>query len=173
MSPLVVLQGCRTLQLTRGQNTLIDEADFERVGSFNWHVRPKRDGGFYAVRNATVGIKKQRSAWLHRVLLDAPPGRFILVDHRNRDSLDNRRTNLRLATPSQNTQNMKSLRGASRFKGVYTAGRWWRARLRIGGRNLNLGCHRSEEAAARAYDHAAREHFGEFACTNADIFGAY
>jgi hypothetical protein len=171
MSTLTVLQGCRTLQLTKGFNTLIDEEDFERVGRLKWIVQPSLHV-FYARRTERVGVNRRRLAILHRVLLDAPKG--MDVDHRNGDGLDNRKANLRLATHSQNHQNRRMRpKGRSRFKCVSLQGNTWRAYISVAGRLKDLGRFTSEEDAARAYDVAAREHFGEFACTNADIYGDY
>jgi hypothetical protein len=172
MPALTILHGCRTLQLSRGLNALIDEADFEKVGRHKWNVRPRRQrDGFYVVRAIMVGTSQQRHVFLHRILMDAPED--VCVDHRNGDSRDNRRANLRLATFSQNAQNQRVALGESCFKGVARAANRWRARIRVDGKLIQLGCHATEEAAARAYDEAAREHFGEFACTNADLYGDY
>lgn len=172
MPELTILHSCSTLQLAGGRNTLIDESDFLVFGSLLWHSRAqKKRGRFYVVRNVTVGKKRQRGVFLHRVIAGA--GKGFHVDHRNGDGLDNRRENLRVATRSQNAQNQRSPVGKSRFKGVSSAGPYWRARIRADGKLIQLGCHRTEEAAARAYDAAAREHFGEFACTNEDLHGDY
>ena len=90
------------------------------------------------------------------------------VDHINRDKLDNRRSNLRLVTHTQNCVNA-SLRvtNTSGFKGVnFYRGKYWRAYIRVNYRHISLGFFPTAEAAARAYDEAAREHFGEFAFLN-------
>lgn len=172
MSGLTILHGCRTVQLTRGMNTLIDEEDFPLVGVFRWNSLPSATAGrFYAVRNKRADHGKQRRVFMHRVIHGAKDS--LRVDHRNGDGLDNRRDNLRDATPRQNIQNQRRAVGISRFKGVARAGTYWRARIRVDGKLIQLGCHRTEEAAAKAYDKAASEHFGEFACTNADLYGTY
>jgi hypothetical protein len=82
--------------------------------------------------------------------------------------LDNQRQNLRLATNQQNCRNIHGGRGTSAYKGVsaHQMSHRWRARLTVDGRETHLGMFDTEEAAALAYDEAARRHFGEFACPN-------
>lgn len=90
------------------------------------------------------------------------------VDHINGDKLDCRRVNLRPASAAENVRNAAKRRGSrTRFKGV-TALRTGRfaARLTLAGVTQHLGTYATEEDAARAYNRAAREHFGEFARLN-------
>lgn len=113
-----------------------------------------------------------RRVYLHRRVLKAPSG--LEVDHRNRNKLDNRRANLRLATGTQNKRNAGPRRTYagkptnSPYKGVFLhrqSGRW-NARIRHSGRQHSLGYFDDQVDAARAYDKAALEHHGEFACIN-------
>lgn len=104
---------------------------------------------------------------MHRLILLAPD--TTLVDHINGDPLDNRRENLRYATQSQQNANRHRTFGASRFKGVYRRrdGLKWCAQCRVpGGKQRYLGSFDSEEDAARAYNAAATELFGEYARLN-------
>lgn len=174
MTELTILHGFRTLQLSKGKNTLIEEADYEAVGVFKWHYRGTLSrGNGYATRNVAAGVGRQTPVRLHKVLLGA--GRDSRVDHRNGDPLDNRRCNLRTATALENGRNIHKAIGRSRFKGVSwnIQRRHWRAVIRVDGRKIYLGSSRTEEGAARLYDDAASRHFGEFACTNTDIHGSY
>jgi hypothetical protein len=114
--------------------------------------------------------------YLHRWLLDAPPG--VLVDHRNGDSLDNRRsTNLRLATNQENQRNQVRVRGRSRYKGVAwnCRRRQWQAKISVDGRDVHLGWFRAdaEAEAARAYNQAAQRYFGLFARLNENPSASY
>lgn len=111
---------------------------------------------------------------MHRLILGLAPGQ--VGDHRNGNGLDNRRENLRMATYSQNNQNARpSSKKASPFKGVSIrcnrfGGRYkarpWAAEIHVDGRKIGLGSFPDEVSAAKAYDVAAREHFGEFAKLN-------
>jgi hypothetical protein len=105
---------------------------------------------------------------MHREIMNAPAG--LLIDHRNRDTLDNRRNNLRLATYSQNGCNSKidKTKTTSKFRGVRFIKKTgkWAANIRINGKKTWLGSFKTEIDAAKAYDAAAREYHGEFARLN-------
>src|SRR3990172_5804868 len=106
---------------------------------------------------------------MRRVIVGARAGQC--VDHINGDGLDNRRANLRLASQSDNLANARlSASSSSGYKGVTRAPRRslrpWMAQVTARGRHVYLGCFDTLEAAARAYDTAARSLFGEFARTN-------
>lgn len=97
----------------------------------------------------------------------------MMIDHKNGNGLDNRRSNLRFCTNAQNQHNQRkwgSRSGkplSSRYKGVSWHRRGhWRAKIQAQGKRRYLGQFQSEEAAARAYDRAARELHGEFAVLN-------
>jgi hypothetical protein len=98
--------------------------------------------------------------------MDNPIGK--MVDHINRDTLDNTRENLRVATRAENLRNSK-LRSDSKcnFKGVSKKGNRFIARIQISvDKRLHLGYFNTEEDAARAYDAAAKQYFGNFANLN-------
>jgi len=102
---------------------------------------------------------------MHRLIMDAPDGTD--VDHRNMDRVDNRRSNLRLATRAENLRNQGlSRNNTSGFKGVSRLDGKWRAEIRVKWKLIYLGLFDDKVEAARAYDTAAKEHFGEFARLN-------
>lgn len=167
---LRIIAGCCTLQLTKGLNALIDQADFGELSRSKWFVTQTRRGGrFYAATDALAGGRPGRVT-LHRHLIGEPPG--ILADHHNNDSLDCRRANIRQATPSQNSSNSpkrrRGGRATSKLKGVARhapSGRW-QAGICRDRRRYYLGLYLTEVEAAAAYDHAARLLFGAFARVN-------
>ncbi len=92
------------LRLSNGFIAIIDAEDLLKISRWHWHARyckPDR----YAARTKTIGSRKDGSRktiaiYLHRFLLGAPAD--LQVDHKNGDTLDNRKRNLELVTPSEN-----------------------------------------------------------------------
>jgi hypothetical protein len=154
--------GAAWIQLDHARFALVDDADAAAMNAYRWYVDTKG----YASR---VIDKRGRRALMHRELMGAQVGEAI--DHANGDRLDNRRSNLRRATMSDNARNsVKKCRPGvtSQYKGVHWArsnGKWC-AMIRTDGRTRYLGLFTEERAAALAYDAAAREAFGEFARIN-------
>jgi hypothetical protein len=156
------------IPLTRGKVAIVDDTDYEWLSQWKWSCHINRSGNCYAVRTAW---NPRRYIRMHRLITDAP--RHLEVDHINGDGLDNRRSNLRLVTRSQNTQNRKPYpNSTSRFKGVSFNKRLgkYEAQIQVRQgrvkRKFHLGLFYSEEEAARIYDAAAAHHFGEFAKLN-------
>lgn len=162
------------IPLTRGMSAIVDSACPKEILSENWYAQKMKRCGkelFYAARRVGHGGPV---LLLHRVLLGAKKEEE--VDHKNGDTLDCRRENLRVATSQQNSWNQakQKRKTYSRFKGVCRADsnkNPWRAyvggsRDRARTIRKHLGCFPTEEAAARAYDAAAKQLFGEFARLN-------
>lgn len=168
------------VKLTQGLVALIDDQDAERVSRYKWHIKTQtaRPGVVYAqttVRLAPGRKGKTTSLTLHRFIVEAEPG--VVVDHRSGNTLDNRRENLRVTDARGNSTNVTSSKNQKRggFKGVSwnrNAGKWEVAicagehRLNGKRKKLHLGLYDDPRAAARVYDSAAREHFGEYARLN-------
>lgn len=163
--PLVGLIGA-------GSSAIVDDEDFERLSGLHWVARrDKPDGRDRLYARARAQIHGDY-VYLHRMVLGAGPGE--MVDHKNGNTLDNRRSNLRLATSLQQRWNaapLKCVNGqpkTSRFKGVrLTESGRWRARITVHGTRLELGRFGTQREAAKAYDAAAVKYFGEFARLNA------
>lgn len=143
---------------------LIDEQDEHYLDKGPWEICASRNTHY--VRGCKKNPVGRR--FLHRVIMGSPYG--MEVDHHDGNGLNVRRVNLRPATRQQNSANRikgNFSNATSRFKGVYerAPGRFV-AQITIKNRNRHLGSFPSEEAAARRYDHAAVEAFGEFAKLN-------
>ncbi len=91
-----------------------------------------------------------------------------VVDHKDRNTINDRIENLRPATDSENCKNRRGLKNASsKYKGVnLDGGKYWRAIIKAGDKKINLGNFKTEKEAAIAYNNAAQLHFGEFAYLN-------
>jgi hypothetical protein len=152
------------IPLTRGLTALVDDADAPAVlAAGAWFALPE-GRTHYAARNYMREDGQRRVIRLHTFLTGWPR-----VDHRNGDGLDNRRDNLRPATYPQNNRNARRRSdNTSGYKGVSWRGdrSLWVARIWLGGRKLHLGYFSDPAEAARAYDAAAREHFGAYARPN-------
>lgn len=179
----------KLIPLTRGQFAQVDDEDYDYLIQFNWQVQPRKYKGklygYYAQRTLPRVNKIQKFLPMHRELMNAS-GRWNLVDHKDGDTLNNQKSNLRMADSAQNAWNRKSI-GKSKYKGVnYNHGKYksvhkdgtifetnypvWRSFLRSKGKIYILGrfpyTPEGEIAAAKAYDEAAKEHFREFAVLN-------
>ncbi len=123
---------------------------------------------FVTLRGHKRGTIFGRQFLAHRVAWALFYGKWAAsdLDHVNGIPADNRISNLRLATKSENQFNTLPLGGASEFKGVSRNNRSWQAKIKANCREHYLGTFETEEAAARAYDEAALVHHGEFACLN-------
>ena len=123
---------------------------------------------WYAARHSSRKNGKQTTIQMHRLLLGLKPGDSRESDHKDGNGLNNRRNNLRIATRAQNQHNQRPQKGTSRFKGVcwHRDAAKWQAQIQIERRKIHLGYFDSEIEATRAYDAAARNHFGEFARLN-------
>lgn len=141
-----------------GLCALVDDDDFERVVAAGPWSPMRRAHTTYARSSRSGPI-----VWMHALILGG--GRNL--DHANRNGLDNRRCNLRHATPEQQQANRGPQRnGRTQFRGIYPCGDGWRAKIVVSGKRYDLGRWRTQEGAARAYDMAGRELVGEFAWQN-------
>ncbi|WP_397402740.1 HNH endonuclease [Phenylobacterium sp.] len=155
----------RLIPLSRGLFAKVSDEDFGWLSQHKWYAIPASNGaGFCAVRNARREDGGQRRVWMHREIMGNPSG--LRVDHRHGDTLDNRRSQLRVATVQQNNINRRAPRTSSPFRGVRATPTGWQARHRRDGKMRNLGVFATAEAAARAYDAAALADHGEWAVLN-------
>lgn len=135
----------------------IDPVDLPAVELRRWRLNCYG----YAVACLPRERHRQGSIGMHRLILAAPTDRF--VDHINHDPLDNRRANLRLCTPVENSRNRKPTPGRALPKGVKFHVNRYEASIRVVGKLLYLGRFDTAAEAADAYRRAAVKHFGEFA----------
>lgn len=144
------------MKLLIGNRTInVDFEDIKRMEQYVWYC----DGRY-------VYAKTPRKLYLHRFLMDAPTGKQ--VDHKNGNKLDNRKANLRVCSSKENTRNQTGGKGLSGVKGVYwdKKNKKWIASIMVDYKYKNLGRFSTIEEAARRYNQAAKEYFGEFGKVN-------
>jgi len=156
------------IDLTQGQKAIVDDEDFEKLNRYKWHVLWNKDTkSFYAMRSIYNG-KEWKTTLMARIIMNASPDRQ--VDHINHDTLDNRKSNLRLVNYQQNQFNQMShnKNKTSQYKGVSydRTMHKWRTRICKDGVRYFLGRFKNEKKAAMAYNEAARRMFGEYAHIN-------
>lgn len=140
-----------------GKYTKVSLCDYAHLSQRVWSVMVCRGGAEYVQSGQIL---------MHREVTRAPKG--VLVDHANRDTLDNQRGNLRLCDHRRNAQNSKATLGTSAYKGVSFEKRHnnWRVRISTVNGIVYVGNFQDEVEAAKAYDMAAIKHHGEFAWLN-------
>jgi hypothetical protein len=158
----------RKIPLSQGKFAIVDPEDYPCLAKHKWHLA-KSPTGSYAVRWQRLKSKNaRRRIWMHREIIHIPDN--LVCDHINRNSLDNRKANLRPATVSQNLCNRPKTksRTRSKHKGLEwdRTQRKWKARIQLNNRKIYLGSFTSEIQAAIAYDHAAKKYHREFASLN-------
>ena len=157
----------KEIPLTKGQVALVDDEDYESISCFTWQARFSGDRP-YAQRNLRPGsrARKGMKISMHRQILCLTPDDKRIVDHINRNSVDNRRSNLRIVTHRENAWNRtKSSRGNNYYKGVSkcTYQKMWMARIAAAGKRFYLGRFTSPEKAHAAYCEASKSLHGEYA----------
>lgn len=150
---------------SNGSSWIFDSVDYPLVSSKQWHID---SGGYPSTWEGNERLL------FHRMVMNAK--NTEIIDHINGDKTDNRRGNLRFATPMSNQHN-KCLSPLSQtgYKGITKIQRknrvLYRASIRVNYKRIYLGEFIDPEEAARAYDEAARFYFGEFACVNFPLPG--
>jgi hypothetical protein len=157
---------CRKISLTHNLYAIVDEADYEWLSKLPWQASKSHRGGHYYVTTHSPQHKGQIR--MHRLILGILNTKWE-GDHHNSDSLDHRRSNLRICKRLENSRNRKrSSDNTSGYTGVHwnPKRRHWIATVNINKRVKQLGSFRTAIEAALVRDAAARAHYGEFAKLN-------
>lgn len=152
-----------TIIRSDGAEILVDQADYDRLNQYRWFPAGTNNG--YAGRSVTRN-GKSRVCYLHRELLAPAPG--LVVDHANGDTLDNRRSNLRICTKAQNSANRKVCLNHTGFFGIGfdPAQDRYQAAITQDGARFRGPWRLTAIEAARDYDALARGIHREFARLN-------
>lgn len=145
-----------------GKLVIVDDDDYKIIGKLSWYL----DRYGYACR---IDPRQRKNVSMARFINKTPKG--MICDHKNHNTLDNRKENLRNCSPLESTVNCRKRNvknKTSEYKGVswFKKSKKWRLRLKIGGKDINIGYFNNEHHAALFYDLWAKDLFGEYACTN-------
>ena len=153
------------IPLTQGKFALVDEADARFIINKKWYAARSRYT-YYAYRGTRTEAGGRATMLMHRLILGLKKGEQ--ADHINGNGLDNRRCNLRKCTRAENMRNWHKVWGSSKYKGVawYKAYNKWEVRIKTERREVHLGYYENEKEAAKIYNEAVREWYGQFAKTN-------
>jgi hypothetical protein len=153
--------GAKLIPLTQDKFAVVDPQDYPHLSRYKW-TAAKSPNTFYAVRS-----DRDKQIRMHRQITGAPPN--LVCDHIDHNGLNNRKSNLRLCTRSQNARNQRPQTGrSSKYKGVswHKLDKRWHARAHSNQITHHLGSFKNELDAAKAYDEKAKELFGKFAYLN-------
>jgi len=145
----------KLIKLTKGRFAKVDDDDFKLLNQWKWCVNSEN----FAHRRS-----KNKLVTMHRFIMNPP--KDMQIDHKNGDRLDNRRSNLRICTGSQNCMNRKTIGSMSGYRGVRKWYNKWQGRIEVEGKKINLGLFNNAVDAAEAYNQAAIKYHGEFARLN-------
>lgn len=142
------------IPLTQGKYAVINIEDLPEIGKYRWNAK---SAGAYARLPQTEG---GGLAAMHRKIMNPPEG--MCVDHKDRNTLNNKRENLRVCSHAENMRNVKPIKSASGLKGVQRQNTKWVANIVINGKKLFLGTFQEKEDAFNAYKEASAKYHGEF-----------
>jgi hypothetical protein len=139
------------IELTQGKIALIDDEDYELVSAFTWCAH-KMSNCFYATSRTSRKEGKRKLLYMHRLIMNAPKG--IEVDHINGNGLDNRRSNLRLCSHKENSQNKHRRIPGNKGISWHSRDKKWTAQYWKDGIQHHVGYFLTEEQAIKAYNEA-------------------
>jgi hypothetical protein len=158
----------KEIKLTQDKIALVDDEDYPLLSAMSWHAwYNKNNGQFYAHHSVYQKGKSPATVRMHHFVLGITDS-STQVDHENGNPLDNRKQNLRICDRNQNARNRTRThkRNTSGYRGIVKTtvnkSKPWVARIQIGDRRKHLGYFYTAEEAARAFDKAAKEIYGEF-----------
>jgi AP2 domain/HNH endonuclease len=153
----------KQVPLTKGKFALVDDEDYERIMLHKWHAYRNNNGNYYARRAVGYGRWQSLANFILRIPIGVP------IDHIDRDTLNNAKSNLRRTTQSANRHNSGKQSGTTApYKGVSwdSSAHKWRAYIVQNYKQHYLGSFKSAKEAARAYDRKAIELYGDAASLN-------
>jgi len=156
----------KKIKLTQGKVALVDDIDYEYLMQWKWYAKWDRNC-FRARRHTSISDGKRTTLYMHTAIAERMGIIAKIVDHKDRNSLNNCRSNLRAASDNQNQHNRGTPKNSSTgVKGVgfYEASQKYLARIRVEGKYFHLGYFDTLKEAAAVVQKKRKELVGEFAC---------
>jgi hypothetical protein len=168
------------VKLGKDKMAIIDDEDWPKLERYNWYTsytaqgKPYVKATYFVRHNDPVDPDKghTKSVLMHRIIMGLEKGDTRKVDHIDHNTFDNRKSNLRVCSNTDNAKNsVIGERNTSGFKGVSwsTRDEKWEAYITVDKKKINLGKYEDIYEAADVYDDAALKYFGEYALTNAEL----
>lgn len=151
----------KKIKLTKNYHALVSDIDYKTINSLKWRVLTTKDPRHtYAISST-----KKSYILMHRLIKQCPDG--VVIDHKNGNTLDNRRSNLRIATLTQNGANrIKSKNSTTGYKGVtyfkLHPKKPYRAQIKHKGKVKHIGCYETAAQAHSAYLLESKKLHGKF-----------
>ena len=157
----------KRIPLTQGKFAIVDDVDFDWLNQYKWYSHIDRSKNIFYVNRGRRWGKRMITILMHRLIMNPIKGMFI--DHINGNGLDNRRSNLRICTRSQNGMNRKMQNNnTSGYKGVIwsKSAKKWQVQIIFNKKRIHLGYFKIKKEGALAYNEASLKYFGKFAYIN-------
>lgn len=148
----------KEIPLTQGKKAIIDDKDYNKISKYKWYLHNRG----YAVRKMRseegkpVGKKYSIAIFMHHSILNGKTQKGFIIDHKNGNKLDNRRSNLRTCTQSQNCLNSRA-KGTNKNSGIkgiswHEKSKCWYGRISIDGKTYCTGYSKTIEEAIKKYN---------------------
>jgi len=148
-----------------GYTVQVDDEDVSRITQLAWHINKGIGKGAYFDHGEWDSVlRRPRNISLHRFIMGCAQGDGTVIDHKDRNTLNCQKSNLRICTAGQNSKNQKTRANSSGYKGVDYIARLkrWRTRITVDYKCISLGTYDSPEKAHEAYNKASLKYFGEY-----------
>ena len=164
------------ISLTKGYTAIIDDEDYELISNLKWRVSVQKRKNYHTYLTCIANTPRpnRKTVKLHRVIM----AKYFdikgkIIEHKNGNPLDCRKTNMRIATRQGNSANMqkKKPNSSSKYKGVHRAdskSKPWRAVIKFNGKQKHLGNFKTEEEAFKVYSEEHKKLFGSFSLQNSE-----